>query len=221
MFCKRCGKEIENDALFCTYCGCDLSEMDINGQSCIEKSKKKRLKKEFDFGFMEMNERGIKAINEWLVDKNIYIVSVEVVPRFTFFPIAQTSIRHVEINYEEIENDGYRYQFGVESYSSLLMEDGCKRVTRMFEKWKENNRDKTVVWKTIKGHDYVYNNFPSNTASLYYLFKENNTENNEYEKRIKTINRDIFFTNIIGFVMGIFILMVFAFIISVFTRVYF
>lgn len=220
MFCKRCGKEIENDALFCTYCGCDLSGKNIH-RELDGKSQSKILKKEFDFDYLEMNERGVKEINKWLVDKNIHIVSVEVIPRFTFFPVAQTSIRHIDIKYEEIEDNGYRYQFGVESYSSFFLEDSCKRVTKMFEKWRVKNKNKSVVWNIIKGHDYLHNNFPCNTASLYYLFQEENKDDADYRERIESLNKDIFFTNMLMFVIGVFVLLVFSFIINCFARVYF
>ena len=193
----------------------------MNDESSVGRLKKKRHTKEFEFGYLELNERGVKAINEWLVDKNIHIISVYVVPRFTILPIVQTSLRYAKIEYEEMEDNGYRYQFGVESYSSLFLEDSRKRVTKMLEKWKVINSEKSVVWEIVNGHDYLYNNFPCNTASLYYLFQEENKDDVDYRERIKLLNKDIFFTNILMFVIGVFVLLVFSFIINCFARVHF
>lgn len=215
MYCKKCGKEIENDSLFCVYCGCEQTvskELKVQ-ESVKESSSKKYLTKEFDFGYFDDNDKAIREINRWLVDKSINLIKIHIDTKFNLLPIPETAMRQVTVVYEETEEIEYRYQIGAESYTNIFFENSHKKVKKQFDKWKAENPNKRVVWERIRSHDYLYNNWVSNVATLYYVFKESRDEET-YRKRMESLERDIFMSNTIMLLFGIFIIGLFSVVLS-------
>ncbi len=215
MYCKKCGKEIENDSLFCAYCGCEQkSSNDLGKQEIVKENlPKKYLTKEFDFGYFDDNDKAIREINRWLADSNINFIGINIDTKFNLLPIPETAMRQVAIVYEEIEETEYRYQIDAERYSSIFFENSHKKLKKQFAEWKADNPDKLVVWEQIRSHDYLYNNWVSNVATLYYLFRENK-DDEVYRKRMESLERGIFMSNTIWLLFGIFIIGFFSVVLS-------
>ena len=44
MFCQNCGKELKEDNLFCTQCGCPINNINLeNQQTVIKKTRKNKV----------------------------------------------------------------------------------------------------------------------------------------------------------------------------------
>ena len=163
MFCKYCGKEIADDAVFCSGCGKQLE-----GESAPKQAVKNEETetKTFTFGGLSYNNGNIKQINEWLASQSIQITSVSI---NTFmnnnFPLKwETVINRFEIKYKK-SNSGKHYQLGY--FKSIKwIGSSYAKVTAKFENWQKENPKKTVAWHTCAGHQAE----GGSTQSLFYLY---------------------------------------------------
>ena len=160
MFCKYCGKTIDEDSLFCRFCG------KAQNQVKTEKPTAEIDSKVFNFGGMSHNEGNIAQINKWFAAQEIVIKAVSA---NAFMNINNPFKWETVINRAEFK---YTAKAGAKHYtmgyftSKKWIGSSYEKVTAAFEKWKKENPDKTVVWDQCMSHQTD----GGSTQSLYFIY---------------------------------------------------
>jgi len=166
MFCKYCGKSIDEDSIFCKFCGKPQNEVKPEENPEVKKDTPELETKIFTFGGMAYNEKNIRQINEWLASQRIIIKSVSANAFMnTNVPMKwETVINRLEIRYVT-KPEGKLYQM---SYfkSWKWIGSSYEKVNAAFEKWKKENPKRTVIWDRCMGHQAD----GGSTQSLFFIY---------------------------------------------------
>lgn len=137
MFCKFCGKSIDDNSAFCSHCG---KRQDESQQPDLKK-------KVFTFKVRSRLEKNLNTINKWFAENDIIVRSIRLNPSYLHHGLIfgfECGFTRMEIYYEEAKSSSY--QLMAFQKCNIIQRNAANKIYDYFDNWKRKNKGFKEVW---------------------------------------------------------------------------